>query len=631
MTRRFVGILSLLVIGALAWSVWPHAASVHAQDDTPPANLLVNGSLEEPYYGAGKATRAAPNGWQVWLGAGDPEAFPHTDKNQVRTGEASWNFKQGFTAFTAAGFQRVTGLTDGTALTLTGYGWLYTCNDTTNSCIIPEAPYRRSDTSANARLKVGIDPTGGTNPLADSVTWSAETAPYDRWAEMTVSAVVDGSAATVFLHMTQENGLAMNNAYWDEITLLATDDLPADGTPQAPDSVPFVVPQGVQPDGSIVHVIQAEDTLSSIAFAYVDYGVTRESIAELNEGIRPNSRWLTIGRELIILPPGSVDPTTGRMLEPGEPTLTPNPSLAQTGTPAAGTPVPTATPAGTPVASADLPDTRTDVAPLAEPIDTESMPLTADSAQPAPEAEPAAGSEPAPASEPVDTESAPLTGDAAAVPLGAEPPAEPAEDVPAAEPPADEAAPESEPAAPLTTSGLAANAGEVCVVVFHDANLDGLRGPDETLLPGVTIVIAQGTAVVEEAAFDGTADPLCVALPASEYQVRPVLPAGYGLTTGFEPAVTVFEGRRVADLVFGAAEDYTPPVIEAAPAANANVKVEAIEPGAVAPVVEVSAEEDDQSLLDQLYDYSGLIVLGLAAVVMVGSATLFVYLRRFPR
>ena len=64
----------------------------------------------------GKATRAAPNGWQVWLGAGDPEAFPHTDKNQVRTGEASWNFKQGFTAFTAAGFQRVTGLTDGTAL-----------------------------------------------------------------------------------------------------------------------------------------------------------------------------------------------------------------------------------------------------------------------------------------------------------------------------------------------------------------------------------------------------------------------------------------------------------------------------------------------------------------------------------
>lgn len=287
-------------------------------------NRLVNGSLERPYYGTTSGTRTAPNGWNLWVGAGAPEAFPHTDKVQVIDGEVSWNIKQGYVAFTAAGYQRVSGLEAGKTVTFRAYAWLYTCNDTEYSCIIPDYPYRASDTSAGASVKVGIDPNGGTDPTSASVVWSTVAAPYDSWADLSVAADPVGDAVTVFMYVSQTRGLAMNNVYWDNASLTGGGIPSSSGgggaaiaTP-TPVSVPFVVPQGVKPDGSIVHVVQAQDTLSSIAYAYAEYGVTLESIAELNEGIRPNTRWLTIGQQIIILPPGSVDPTTGRLLGPGQ-------------------------------------------------------------------------------------------------------------------------------------------------------------------------------------------------------------------------------------------------------------------------------------------------------------------------
>ena len=90
------------------------------------------------------------------MGAGAPEAFPHTDATQVRDGEVSWNLKQGYTAFTAAGWQRVSGLTAGETVTARGYGWVYTCNTTETSCIIEGYPYRRSDPAASASLSPGV-------------------------------------------------------------------------------------------------------------------------------------------------------------------------------------------------------------------------------------------------------------------------------------------------------------------------------------------------------------------------------------------------------------------------------------------------------------------------------------------
>lgn len=307
------GVCGFLVIAWVALGAIFFRSPIFAQDDSSP-NLLVNGSLERPYYGQGAATRTVPQGWNLWVGAGAPEAFPHTDRVQVLDGEVSWNIKQGYVAFTAAAYQTVSGLNAGDVLKMTAFGWVYTCNDTENSCIIAEAPYRRSDAAAGAALKVGIDPAGGTDPNAASVKWSATAAPYDQWAEMSVIAEAEGSSVTVFLHMTQASGLALNNVYWDNASLVRTEE----GAPVAVEQfAPFVSPQGVRPDGSIVHIVQSGDTLSSIAYAYSRYSVTIESIAALNEGMKPNTRFLQLGQEIMILPPGSVDPVTGQLVPAG--------------------------------------------------------------------------------------------------------------------------------------------------------------------------------------------------------------------------------------------------------------------------------------------------------------------------
>lgn len=359
--------VAMIVSLGVMWA-WPQT-SAQAQG----TNLLVNGSMEQPYYGQGSSTRTVPNGWTLWVGEGAPVAFPHTDRVQVRDGSVSWNLNLGYAKFTAAGYQRVSGLTNGEVVKLTAYGWVYTCNNTVTSCVIANAPYRQSDTAAGAQLKVGIDPTGGTDPNSANIVWSAVAAPYDQWAEMSITAQMKGTDATVFLWMTQSAPLALNNVYWDQASLVRTSEAAAAvaGTPVPPTAVfaPFVVPQNVRADGSIVHRVQAGDTLTSIIYAYAQYGATLDSVVALNSNIKPNTRFLQIGQEIIILPPGSVDPVTGELRPEGA-------AQPPTATPAPEQPTATAQPAA-------------ETNPL--PAGGDAAPLPEATAAPAPTTEPASG------------------------------------------------------------------------------------------------------------------------------------------------------------------------------------------------------------------------------------------------
>lgn len=614
----------MLVVAGLA-GLWSGTVAVaQTPTPTPAPNLLINGSLEGPYYAQGGPTRTVPQGWNLWVGAGAPEALPYNQNVEVLDGDLSWTIKQGGVAFVAAGYQQVTGLTPGETVRATAYGWVFTCGNTQTQCVTEAPPYRRSNSTAGASLKVGIDPTGGDDPLADHVRWSAAVAPYDQWIEMTVTATAQDDAVTVFLYMSQQTGLAINQVFWDDASLVvATGDGPDSG------EVPFVVPQGVRPDGSIVHVVQAGDTLWSIAYAYVDYDVTVDSIAALNDGIKTTTRYLQLGQQIMILPPGSVDPVTGRLLsETPEQSASPTPMTEEPG--ASVTPdevLPTI-----PASDTAEPATMTPTPGTQITRDTQALPaLPGQDGTPATEEpiteeptielteEPTATEEPtvAPTATATATATATVTETATATATAA-----------ATETATAVLMTETPTVTPEVVAGLAATTGTICVTVFKDTNLNAMHDDGETVLSGAQISVSEVGGNSESFASGGASDSLCLDLAAGHYLIGVRLPNGYGLTTPEQTVVVLVSGREV-DVTFGGANDYVPPPT---PEGAADVAgSETLEPGAVAPLIEepvVVHGDDDQSVLDRLYDNSGLFVLAAAGVIVIGGGLALLLLRR---
>ena len=66
---------------------------------------------------------------------------------------------------------------------------------------------------------------------------------------------------------------------------------------------------------------------------------------------------------------------------------------------------------------------------------------------------------------------------------------------------------------------------------FLDANGNGLHDADEGFVGGVTLTVAQGSAIIGQAVSTGTESPICFSnLPAGTYQVAQTLPATLEMT-----------------------------------------------------------------------------------------------------
>src|SRR5690606_4033366 len=173
-----------------------------------------------------------------------------------------------------------------------------------------------SAVESGARTRIGIDPNGGTDPNDTDIVWSGFLEPHDRWEQMSVSATTTGTTAPLFLYSTQGSTADLNRTYWDQASLtgggtggastpVATA-VPPTAT-QIP-GVPLGVPQNARPDGSIVDVVGAGDTLDSIAFAYQ---LTSTELLELNPDMNRGSI-LRIGQEILVQAAGTgvaVQPT----------------------------------------------------------------------------------------------------------------------------------------------------------------------------------------------------------------------------------------------------------------------------------------------------------------------------------
>lgn len=326
-------VLLLLLVGGL------NAATLNAQA----TNLLQQGGFEDGYTGRSIPQGAdvaagsinVPSAWGFWVTQVPrteswmnlvPTVFPHNGPNpDPHGGSRALNMTRDGSTFTTAVFQQV-GVTAGTNVRGSAWAFLKTCKPNPTDC--------SSEPSSGARVRVGIDPAGGTDPTNAAIIWSAFITPHNAWQQATVDATATGGTVTIFLYSTQNfpasgGGLTFNRVYWDDAELIVggaggVGAVPgATAVPPTPTPipfVPFVAPQSARPDGSIVHVVQDGDTIASIAFAY---GVSVEEILALNPTIG-GGRFIFPGQEILVKGPSENPPTATPGAVAAEPTTDPN-------------------------------------------------------------------------------------------------------------------------------------------------------------------------------------------------------------------------------------------------------------------------------------------------------------------
>ncbi len=568
----------LLLTAALLIAVIP----LTAQD----GNLLQDPGMEGSYVGRGRPDLNTPAAWgltvfeaphtQDWMNL-SPVGFPHGGPGpNPHGGTKAQNFNRGYATFTLAMYQTVT-TTPGTNLTASAWAQIKTCtivNTGADNCA--------SSGESGAYTRVGIDPNGGTNPYDTDVVWSPNIAPHDTWLQMSVSATTTGGSATIFLFASQNLPTQLNTLYFDDAYLGVggaggtapgvTPAVPPTATPLP--YVPFVVPQGARPDGSIVHIVGPGDTLDSIAFAY---GTTRADILALNPQIRDH-RFIIAGQEVTVRPPGSVAQATEAVIVP-ETVVEQPPQILPT--------------AEQPPTVAPTPNRRLGVVGGSAGLSGYFPPRTVRRAYAAPPLASAAeqfnevvlaGVSPAGV----------FKGHGAFARRKQDPNVPPA---PVQGSPTDQ---QFDPAAEMA---------QVCVLLFNDANHNRIQEFGEDAIPGALITLSGEAGDPQAITSDGSTNAACFQTAPGEYAVAAAAPDGYGMTTAVQFRVTAAAGAPVT-IAFGAAQGFS-----AAPLPeDVAVSVEN------APISPASGSV--------IRDNLGIMMIGAALIVLIAGMSVSLFLRK---
>lgn len=91
-----------------------------------------------------------------------------------------------------------------------------------------------NDAIGNFSFMLGIDPTGGTDPYADTVVWGPVAHIYNEYHEVpAVEATAEAETVTVFLRSKTLWAFKHNDAYWDNAELVALGEQPEE--PEEPE------------------------------------------------------------------------------------------------------------------------------------------------------------------------------------------------------------------------------------------------------------------------------------------------------------------------------------------------------------------------------------------------------------
>ncbi len=180
--------------------------------------MLINGMFAGPFraYQGVQALAVAP-GWVPWWvsqvpGAGAaPYRRPvyRSETGRARLGESCQVYGTPWGVHLAGLYQQVR-VTPGQGLRFTcwGYAWSSEGDDPS-----------RSHNPGQMHLRVGIDPAGGTDPLAPSVVWSEMREVYDHFEAFEAEAVARSPVVTVFVYSRPRWPKKHNDIYWDDARL----------------------------------------------------------------------------------------------------------------------------------------------------------------------------------------------------------------------------------------------------------------------------------------------------------------------------------------------------------------------------------------------------------------------------
>ena len=254
---------------------------------------------EDPDYYAkfpNSCSGGAPAGCVAWHNPEfrDTAASPQ-DPPRIRSGQNSQKYFTFWSVHEAGVYQVVTGTQPTMPLRFSVYMEVWSATKMYGSEPNPHFSFGQT----NMHLKVGIDPTGGTDPWSKDIVWSDEHESYDQFTRFEVQAVARSTKVTVFTHSRPENPMEHNDVYVDDAELVVVGGGPSE--PVIVNPPPVVVAVGAQPTsapgtgGRITHMVKPGDTLFALA---LQYGVPVDQIMTLN-GLTSESQ-IQIGHELLI-------------------------------------------------------------------------------------------------------------------------------------------------------------------------------------------------------------------------------------------------------------------------------------------------------------------------------------------
>ena len=316
--KNYMWLLVGLICVSLLAPVLVAAAPVQQQ------NLLANPGFEGGWHWQGDSFLGkVADGWVAWWvedsidkSESDPDfwrnqrpeyglvGLEYYMPDQVHSGAQALQYGKRYATHTAGVYQQVSGITAGSKLLFSAWGFVFGSD--------------KSKTPGWVHMKVGIDPTGGTNVFSGNVVWSPEYNPIainsgSAWQQMSVEAVAQNSTVTVFVYSSpdwpMDDGLT---AQWDDTSLLVTgtaEEPTATPPPPLPTNTPGPPPPPAatstpRPDGSVVHKVQSGETLWAIAIQYANGStVSPEQMLERINQLNNNPALIYPGQELVIAVP----------------------------------------------------------------------------------------------------------------------------------------------------------------------------------------------------------------------------------------------------------------------------------------------------------------------------------------